>query len=254
MPVERYGARLLDDRGTTVRDALKSYLALAGGVTDLTRQAALTAARALVSQGEATAEQVTTLAEDLLAQTRQNREAVVALVRSEVDRALARVGLASADEVEELTRRIRELEALLQGQVAAASPGVGAAGGEASAEQTPVAPAPATRGRTEGAPAERAPRRKAPAKRASAEQTPGEKATAGRAPAKAQTAAADQAPKKAPAKAPAKKAPAKRARAKEAPVDETGAAASSSTTEGEARPDAGPGAGSSAPEPGESPA
>ena len=61
-----------------MRDALKSYLALASGVTDLTRQAALAAARALVSQGEATAEQVTGLAEDLLAQTRQNREAVVA--------------------------------------------------------------------------------------------------------------------------------------------------------------------------------
>ena len=84
-----------------MRDALKSYLALATGVTDLTRQTALAAARALVSQGEATAEQVTGLAEDLLAQTRQNREAVVALVSHEVDRALARVGLASADEVEQ---------------------------------------------------------------------------------------------------------------------------------------------------------
>jgi polyhydroxyalkanoate synthesis regulator phasin len=59
-----------------VRDALKSYLALAGGLTDVTRQRATAAAKALVAQGEATAEQVTTLADDLLKQSKSNREAV----------------------------------------------------------------------------------------------------------------------------------------------------------------------------------
>lgn len=93
-----------------MRDALKSYLALASGLTELTRLRALAAAKALVTQGEATAEQVSALAEDLLAQTRQNREAVVALVSYEVDRTLGRVGLATADEVGQLTERIRELE------------------------------------------------------------------------------------------------------------------------------------------------
>jgi polyhydroxyalkanoate synthesis regulator phasin len=93
-----------------VRDALKSYLTLASGVSDVTRQRALAAAKALVSQGEATAEQVSSLAEDLLAQTRQNREAVVALVGFEVDRALGRVGLAGADELAALTERVRMLE------------------------------------------------------------------------------------------------------------------------------------------------
>ena len=117
-----------------MRDALKSYLALATGVTDLTRHTALAAARALVSQGEATAEQVTGLAEDLLAQTRQNREAVVALVSYEVDRALARVGLASADEVVELTQRVRELEGQLQS--AASSVGAAAAASSVPAQHT----------------------------------------------------------------------------------------------------------------------
>lgn len=98
---------------STVRDALKSYLALAGGVTELTRQRAVAAAKALVAQGEATAEQVSALAEDLLTQTRQNREAVVALVGFEVDRALNRVGLASADELTALTERVRTLESRL---------------------------------------------------------------------------------------------------------------------------------------------
>lgn len=96
-----------------MRDALKSYLALAGSVTELTRQRAVEAAKALVASGEAATEQVTALAEDLLTQTRQNREAVVALVGAEVDRALGRVGLASADEVASLTERVRALESRL---------------------------------------------------------------------------------------------------------------------------------------------
>ena len=69
-----------------MRDALQSYLTLAGGLTEVTRQRALSAAKALAAQGEATAEQVQSLAEDLLSQTRQNSEAVTALVRYEVTR------------------------------------------------------------------------------------------------------------------------------------------------------------------------
>ena len=103
-----------------MRDALKSYLALAGGVTDLTRQRALAAARALVSQGEATAEQVGGLAEELLAHTRQNREAVAALVGFEVDRALGRVGLATAEEVNQLRQRVLELEQQVKAKAAPA--------------------------------------------------------------------------------------------------------------------------------------
>ena len=114
-----------------MRDALKSYLALASGVTDVTRQRALAAARALVSQGEATAEQVTGLAEDLVAQARQNREAVVSLVGFEVDRALARVGLATADEVTALREQVRALEEELHATALAV--GTGSAAGERTA-------------------------------------------------------------------------------------------------------------------------
>lgn len=97
-----------------MRDALKAYLTLAGSLTEVTRQRAAAAARALVSQGEATAEQVGALAEDLVEQSRANREAVTALVKFEVDRTLGRVGLASADEVAELSARIRVLEATVR--------------------------------------------------------------------------------------------------------------------------------------------
>lgn len=117
-----------------MRDALKAYLALAGSLTEVTRQRAAAAARALVAQGEATAEQVSTLAEDLVEQSRANREAVSALVKFEVDRTLGRVGLASADEVAELSARVRVLEASvreLSGRLATA---------EASSSAGPGAP------------------------------------------------------------------------------------------------------------------
>jgi polyhydroxyalkanoate synthesis regulator phasin len=97
-----------------VKDALKGYLALANGLTEVTRQKATAAAKALVAQGEATAGQVTGLADDLLAQSKSNREALSALVKFEVDKALGRVGLASAEEVAELTARIKSLEGQLR--------------------------------------------------------------------------------------------------------------------------------------------
>ena len=97
-----------------MKDALKGYLALANGLTEVTRQRAVAAAKALVAQGEATAGQVGSLADDLVTQSKSNREAVTALVKYEVDRTLGRVGLATADEVSELTARVRALESLVR--------------------------------------------------------------------------------------------------------------------------------------------
>ena len=191
-----------------MRDALKSYLALAGGVSELTRQRAVAAAKALVTQGEATAEQVGALAEDLLAQTKQNREAVIALVTYEVDRTLARVGLAQADEVEQLTQRVRALEAQLRG--AGLTPGT-------TAPLTPGTTGPTT-------PHTDVDAKKAPPKQAPAQKAPGQKTAANvpesgsaaaappkkKAPAKAAAHPPKKAPKKAPAGGP-KKAPTKAA-------------------------------------------
>ena len=149
-----------------MKDALKGYLALANGLTEVTRQKATAAAKALVSQGEATAGQVTSLADDLVTQSKSNREAVAALVKYEVDRTLGRVGLATADEVSELTARLRALEAVVRdlgaAQMATAAP---AAKASASANSAPAnsAPAPAKK-----APAKKAPAKKAPAKKAAA--------------------------------------------------------------------------------------
>lgn len=97
-----------------MRDALKNYLTLASGLTEVGRQRAVAASKALVSQGEATAEQVSSLAEDLIQTSKSNREMVTALVRNEVEKALNVVGLATADSVDRLTKRLQSLESALR--------------------------------------------------------------------------------------------------------------------------------------------
>ncbi len=97
-----------------MRDALRGYLGLASGISEVTLARATAAAKALAAQGEATAEQVSTLAEDLVDTSRRNREALSTLVRYEVEQALRRLGLAPADEVVALTERVRRLEATVR--------------------------------------------------------------------------------------------------------------------------------------------
>jgi polyhydroxyalkanoate synthesis regulator phasin len=97
-----------------MQKALKNYLAIASGLTEVSKRAAKEAAKQLTKTSGATVEQVQTLAEDLLTTGLSNRESMVKLVRYEVDRALGLVGLATADEVEQLTSRIHELEQKLR--------------------------------------------------------------------------------------------------------------------------------------------
>jgi polyhydroxyalkanoate synthesis regulator phasin len=101
-------------RHDMVREALRGYLALATGMTEVTAGRARAAAKSLVEQGEATAGQVSALAEDLISTSRRNRESLALLVRHEVEQAVKRLGLAPAADVEDLTRRIRDLERSLR--------------------------------------------------------------------------------------------------------------------------------------------
>ena len=108
-----------------VRDAFRGYLALANGLTEVTAVRARAAAKALAEQGEATAGQVSALAEDLINTSRRNRESLVLLVRHEVEQAVKRLGLAPAGDLEELTRRVRELERTVRELKAADRPAAG---------------------------------------------------------------------------------------------------------------------------------
>ena len=102
-----------------VLDGLRGYLQLANGLTDVTRERARAAAKGLVAQGMAgvgavvtapVGTQVTALTEDLLATSKANRDLLVNLVRGEVERSVARLGLVSAHELDAAARRAKGLE------------------------------------------------------------------------------------------------------------------------------------------------
>lgn len=101
-----------------VLEGLRGYLQLATGLTDVTRERARAAARALVAQGEAgvgavvppVRSQVTALTEDLLATSKANRDLLMHLVRGEVERSVSRLGLVSAQDLAAETRRAHRLE------------------------------------------------------------------------------------------------------------------------------------------------
>ncbi|MDQ7908946.1 hypothetical protein RB614_30905 [Phytohabitans sp. ZYX-F-186] len=123
-----------------MQDAWRAYLELALGLTEASRKKAQKVAKKLVGKGGVTAAQLQGLAEDLVSTSLANREALSKLVRFEVDRTLGRVGLATADEVADLTARVRDLEEELRQARAAAGTGAPATdGAPVAAAAAPVA-------------------------------------------------------------------------------------------------------------------
>lgn len=118
-----------------MQDAWRAYLELAMGLTEAPRKKAQDAVKRVVGQGGATAAQLQSLAEELVSTGLANREALTKLVRFEVDRALGAVGLATADEVAELTRRVHDLERQLREAKTTGAP-------EAATPETPETAAP----------------------------------------------------------------------------------------------------------------
>jgi polyhydroxyalkanoate synthesis regulator phasin len=102
-----------------VIDGVKAYVQLASGLTDVTRERALAAARTLVAQGEAGVGavvpdsmrvQVADVTDDLIATSKSNRALLVGLVRAEVERTVRRLGLVSAVELNAANRRAEALD------------------------------------------------------------------------------------------------------------------------------------------------
>ena len=130
----------------SMQDAWRAYVDLALGLSETSRKRAMKVAKKLVGRGGATAEQLQTMAEDLVKTSSANREALVRLVRFELDRNLGRVGLATAEEVSQLTARVRELEEELRDARSAVGTAAAAVGPELAAANSatvPAAPAPA---------------------------------------------------------------------------------------------------------------
>lgn len=113
-------------------EALRGYVQLATGLTEVTVTKAREAAAALLSQGldltgavpvpgkdqatqaaTAAAGQVSKLADELVETSEQNRELLVGLVRTEVDRAAGRMGFVREEELAAVRRHVSRLESSL---------------------------------------------------------------------------------------------------------------------------------------------
>jgi polyhydroxyalkanoate synthesis regulator phasin len=99
-----------------VMDALRGYVQLASGLTEVTRQRAQQAAKQLLQQTGA--ENLTTgltgkvseLADEIVATSKSNRALLQAIITNEVEGAVARLGFVRAEEVAALRRRLEKVE------------------------------------------------------------------------------------------------------------------------------------------------
>ncbi len=90
--------------------AVQRYVEAASGLTTLTTAKAEQIAKQLVKSGEAAQDQMGELVDELLERQKKNREAVAALVKSETNRAVRAMGLATNKEVERLQRQVADLK------------------------------------------------------------------------------------------------------------------------------------------------
>ncbi|MDX3006436.1 phasin family protein [Kribbella solani] len=138
-----------------VMDALRGYVQLANGLTEVTKQKAQTAAKALLQQtgADTLTNRVTDLADEIVATSKSNRQLLQAIVSNEVEGAVARLGFVRAEEVAALTRRVKALET------------------ELAEVQVPVPAAPVKKAAAKKAAVKKAPAKKAAAKKVAAKKT-----------------------------------------------------------------------------------
>ena len=103
-------------------EGLRGYFLLASGLTEVTRRKASAVARSMLSSGGQAAGglvpdqvkvTVAAVTDELVATGRANRELLVGLVRGEIDRAVTRIGLVDAGELEAVTRELALVKARL---------------------------------------------------------------------------------------------------------------------------------------------
>ncbi len=130
-------------------DALRSYLQLASGLAEMTAEKAKETATMLVSQGfevgtkgqEIFGQQVQGIADDIVAQSRTNREILLGLIQTEIDRNIGRMGFVREEELAAVRGHLQRLEKQLN---AGSSLATGVAGKAASTARTATKAAAAT--------------------------------------------------------------------------------------------------------------
>jgi len=98
-------------------DDIRGYLQMASGLTEVTAAKAREIAMALVGQGMSLGTkapdvvgQVQELADDLVATSKGNRDLLTNMIRSEVDKAVGRMGFVREDELAALRGHVQRLE------------------------------------------------------------------------------------------------------------------------------------------------
>ena len=98
-------------------DDIRGYLQMASGLTEITSAKAREIAMALVGQGmnlgtkaPDVVGQVQELADDLVATSKGNRDLLTGMIRTEVDKAVGRMGFVREDELAALRRHVQRLE------------------------------------------------------------------------------------------------------------------------------------------------
>lgn len=108
---------------------LKNYVELATGLTEVTANKAKDAAMALIAQGISlgskqpadVAATVQQAADDLVALSKTNRDLLIDMIRSEVDKAVGRMGFVREDELAAVRARVEKLEKQVAAQSTSAS-------------------------------------------------------------------------------------------------------------------------------------
>ncbi|MCH9815070.1 MAG: polyhydroxyalkanoate synthesis protein PhaF [Actinomycetia bacterium] len=220
-----------------VFDVLRGYVHVATGLTDVTRQRAKDIADLLVTQGvdagSKSQEQVQALTDELMENSRTNRDLLTGLIRTEVERAVNRLGFVREDELAAVRQHVHRLEdqlakeqeratGALLGTAGASSKAAKSAAGAASKTASGVAGVAARV--AGGAAAAMLPENAVSVAPKSRDSQPAEPAAQDEPAAAKQAPAKKTAAKKAPAKkTAAKKAPAKKTAAKKAPAKKTAA-------------------------------
>lgn len=101
-------------------DDLRNYVSMASGLTEATTAKAKEVIADLLATGVSLSSkaipnpevmgQVQELADDLVTTSRNNRELLISMIRSEVDKAVARMGFVREDELAALRRHVQRLE------------------------------------------------------------------------------------------------------------------------------------------------
>jgi polyhydroxyalkanoate synthesis regulator phasin len=97
---------------------LRNYLEMATGLTEASAAKAMEVAGSLIAQGMSLgtkqpadmASSVAQAADDLMAQSKTNRDLLIGLIRTEVDKAIGRVGFVREDELAALRARVEKVE------------------------------------------------------------------------------------------------------------------------------------------------